>query len=79
MLTKQEIFGGKGHPGRDQQGKGIKENCSATWLDILGFAMMGLLVSGLPPANHSDSEIRPGGACITKLRCFSVRRVLGGW
>ena len=36
-------FLGKGHPGREQQGKGIKENCSATGLDTLGFTM-GLLV-----------------------------------
>ena len=28
---------------------------------------MGLLVSGLPPANHSDLEIPLGGACITEM------------
>ena len=46
---------GRGHPGREQQGKGVQENCSATWLTVLGFMLMGL-VSRLSLANHSDSE-----------------------
>ena len=28
MLTKQEIFIEKGHPGGEQEGKGTQENCS---------------------------------------------------
>ena len=36
-------------------GKGTQENCSATWLTVLGYMVMGL-VSGLSLANHSDSE-----------------------
>ena len=41
--------------GGEQEGKGIQENFSATWLAVLGFTVMGL-VSGLSLANHSDSE-----------------------
>ena len=54
MQTKQKPFFGKGHPGGEQQGKGTQESCSATWLAVSGFMVMGL-VSGLPLANHSDS------------------------
>ena len=46
---------GRRHPGGEQQGKGTQENCSTTWLAVLGFMVMGL-VSGLSLANHSDSE-----------------------
>ena len=47
-------FIGKRRPGGEQQGKGTQENCSATWLAVSGFMVMGL-VSGLSLANHSDS------------------------
>ena len=43
---KARDFIGKGCPDREQQGKGTQENCSATWLAVLGFMVMGL-VSGL--------------------------------
>ena len=46
---------GKGHPGGEQQGKGTQENCSAMWLAVSGFMVMGL-VSGWSLANHSNSE-----------------------
>ena len=47
---------GKGRaPGGEQEGKGTQENSSVTWLTVSGFMVMGL-VSGLPLANHSDSE-----------------------
>ena len=52
---KARDFIGKGHPGGEQEGKGTQENCSATWLAVSGFMVMGL-VSGLSLANHSDSE-----------------------
>ena len=55
MLSKQEAFFGKGLQGGEQQGKGTQENCSAMWLAVSGFMVMGL-VSGLSLANHSDSE-----------------------
>ena len=53
VLTKQEILLGKGTTLLG--GKGTHENCSATWLAVLGFMVMGL-VSGLSLASHSDSE-----------------------
>ena len=52
---KARHFIGRRHPGGEQQGKGTQENCSAMWLAVLGFMVMGL-VSGLSLANHSDSE-----------------------
>ena len=52
VLTKQETVG-KRHLGGDQQGKGTQENCSAMWLAVSGFMVMGL-VSGLSLANRSD-------------------------
>ena len=54
ILTKQREFIGKGCLGGEQQGKGTQENCSATWLAVLGFMVMGL-ISGLSLASHSDS------------------------
>ena len=42
---KARDFIGKGHPGGEQEGKGTQENCSAMWLAVLGFMVMGL-VSG---------------------------------
>ena len=55
MLTKQETLLEETLSGGEQQGKGTQENCSATWLTVLGFMVMGL-VSGLSLTNHSDSE-----------------------
>ena len=45
VLTKQEIL----------LGKGTQEYCSAMWLAVSGFMVMGL-VFRLTLANHSDSE-----------------------
>ena len=53
LLTKQETTG-KGRLGGEQEGKGSQENCSAMWLAVSGFMVMGL-VSGLSLANCSDS------------------------
>ena len=52
---KARDFIGKGPPGGEQQGKGTQENCSAMWLAVSGFMVMGL-VSGLSLPSHSDSE-----------------------
>ena len=52
---KARDFIEKGHPGGEQEGKGIQENCSASWLTVLGFMVMGL-VSSWSLANHSNSE-----------------------
>ena len=44
MLTKREILLGKGTRVKSS-GKRIQENCSAAWLTVLDFMVMGL-VSG---------------------------------
>ena len=54
MLTKSEILLGSGPPGREQEDEGTQEDCSATWLAVLGFMVMGL-VFGLCLASLSDS------------------------
>ena len=38
----------------EQEGKGAQEDCSAVWLAVLLFFVMGL-ISSLPLGNHSDS------------------------
>ena len=77
MLTKQEILLGRA-PGGEQEGKGTQENCSAAWLTVLGFMVMGL-VSGWSLANHSNS-VFPGGARIAQPRWMVARGILGrGW
>ena len=48
---KAKDFIGKGSPGREQWGQGTQENCSAWWLEVSGFRVMGL-VSGLSLASH---------------------------
>ena len=57
MLTKQEILLGRALRWR-AVGKGTQENCSATWLAVLGFTVMGL-VSWVALASHSNSESFP--------------------
>ena len=46
-------FTGKGCWGRRQEGEGNGENCSATWLTVSGFMVIGL-VSGVSLASHSE-------------------------
>ena len=41
--NKARDFIGKGHPGGEQEGKGTQENCSALWLEVLGFMVMELV------------------------------------
>ena len=48
---KARDFIGQGHPGGEQEGKGTQEDCSAAWLAVSGFMVMGLSLT-----NHSDSE-----------------------
>ena len=55
VLTKQETLLEETLSGGEQQGKGTQENCSATWLTVLGFMVM-RLVSGWSLANHSNLE-----------------------
>ena len=51
---KASDFIGKG-TGWRAVGKRTQENCSASWLAVLGFMVMGL-VSGWSLANHSSSD-----------------------
>ena len=46
-------FIGKGCWGGGQEGEGNGENCSATWLTVSDFIVIGL-VSGLSLASHSE-------------------------
>ena len=52
--AKPTDFIGKGHPGGEKEAKGTQEDCSAKWLTVSGFMVMGL-VSRLCLSNHSDS------------------------
>ena len=52
---KSRDFIGKGHPGGEQEGKGIQENGFASWLTVSGFMLM-QLVFRLSFTSHSDSE-----------------------
>ena len=51
---KARGFFRKGIQGREPQGKGTQEYCSATWLVVSGSLVMEL-VSGSSLANHTDS------------------------
>ena len=62
-------------PGGRAVGKGTKENCSAVWLEVLGFMVMGL-VSRWSFANHSNS-VFPGCARIAQPRWMLARGILG--
>ena len=64
---KARDFIGKGHPGREQEGKETQENSSVTWLAVLGFMVVGL-IPGLSLANHSKSRILPGGTYLVQPR-----------
>ena len=72
---KVRDFIGKGHPGGEQEGKGTQENCSAAWLTVSGFMVVGV-VSGWFLANHSNS-VFPGGARIAQPRWMLARGILG--
>ena len=54
MLTKQEILLGKGTQVESSRVR-EQENCSAAWLAVSDFMVMGL-VSRWSLANHSNSE-----------------------
>ena len=45
----------EGVPGQKQEGKGTQENCSAMWLEVSGFMVIGL-GSRLSLANHCGSR-----------------------
>ena len=59
-VQKQNIlntrdFLGKGRPGGEQEGEGTQEDYSATWLEVWGFRVRGL-VSGLSLGHQSESR-----------------------
>ena len=53
FADKARDFIGKERLGGECQGKGNQEDCSATWLLVSGFMVIGF-VSGLSLVNHSD-------------------------
>ena len=76
MLTKQEILLERA-PRGEQEGKGTLENCSAAWLAMSGFMVMGL-ASGWSLTNRSNSEsFLVAGARITQPRRMLARGILG--
>ena len=75
MCWQSKRFYWEGHPGGEQEGKGTQESCSAAWLAVLGFMVMGF-VSGWSLANHSNS-VFPGGARIAQPRWMLARGILG--
>ena len=77
MLTRQETLLGRG-PGGEQQSEGNQESCSAVWLAVSGFMVMGF-VSRLSPANHSDSGSFLVARAAAQPRWIPARRILGGW
>ena len=54
-VNKARDFTGKGYAGGELGRKGSRENCSAMWLAVSGFMVMGS-ASGLSLARHSDIE-----------------------
>ena len=55
MLTKQEILLGKGTRVESSRVKEPRRTCSAAWLAVSGFMVMGL-VSGWSLTSHSNPE-----------------------
>ena len=65
---KARDFIGKGHPGGEKEGEGTQENCSAMWLTVSGFMVIGL-VSGWSLANHSNSVFPVVHALLSQDGC----------
>ena len=64
------------HLGGEQQRKGILANCSATWLAVSGFMVMGFVL-GLCLANHG-LKFLPDGTGIAQPRWIQERILDGG-
>ena len=77
MLTKQEIFLGKGAWGESSRVREPRKTALPQWLTVSGFMVMGL-VSGLSLANHSDSRVFPGGVRLVQPRWMPEKRILRG-
>ena len=63
-----------GKRGTQVESKRTQENCSATWLPVLGYMVM-KLVSQLSLTNCSGSK----SFLVTQPRWIPARRILGGW
>ena len=66
-------FIGKGLLGREQKHKGTQENCSATWLTVSGFIVIGLVSKLSLP-----HMVLPDGTYITQPRGIPVK-ILEDW
>ena len=66
---KAKAFAGKGRP-VESRGRGNPGGCSATWLTVSGFMVMGS-VSGWSVVSRSDSK--------SFQRWIPERKTLGGW
>ena len=75
MLTKQEIFLGKGSQVESSRVREPRRTALPRGSQSLVFLVMGL-VSGLSLANHSNS-VFPGGARIAQPRWMLARGILG--
>ena len=74
MCWQSKRFYWERAPGWRAGGKGTQENCSAPWLTVSGFMVMGLVV-------FSQSfwlRVLSGGACLAQPRWMTARRILGG-
>ena len=82
--NKTKGFIGKGSQGREQQGKGTQENCSAMWLTLLDFMVMGLvfrlsLANSLPLLIFGLTQCPSGGACISQPKGIPTWGFQGVW
>ena len=77
MLTKQEILLAKGTQVESSRVREPRRIALPHGSAVSGFMVMGL-VSWLSLANHSDSRVLPGGACLVQPRWMPERRLLGG-
>ena len=78
LADKVRDFIGKGRPGGEQQVKGTRESCFATWLALSGFYGDGIsfqIVSG----QSFWLRVLPGGVYMFQPRWIPARKILGGW
>ena len=72
VLTKQEILLGRDTWVESSRVREPRRTALPHALMVIG------LVSKLSLANHSDSEVLPGGGHLVQPRWMPVRRILGG-
>ena len=74
---KARDFVGKRHLGREQEGKGIQENCSAMWVAVLGFYGDGISF-WVVSCQSFRLRVLSGGTCIAQPRWIPMRMILEG-